>query len=78
LAIKLFYDEENIAMENQEEEIRKSPEGIEHDYNKHQQNPAPSEEAVTEKNDKPAGKTIHWVIPICLIVLFIIYLFVRK
>ena len=65
-------------MENQEEEIRKSPRGIEHDYNEHQEDPAPAEEAVKEKNDKPAGKTIHWVIPICVIILFIIYLIVRK
>ena len=65
-------------MENREEEFRKSPEGVEHDYNKHKHNPAPSEEAVNEKNDKSAGKTIHWVIPICVIILFIIYLIVRE
>ncbi|RKD18671.1 hypothetical protein BCY91_15160 [Pelobium manganitolerans] len=65
-------------MENKEEEFRKSPEGIEHDYNENQQNPAPAEEAVTEKNDQSAGKTIHWIIPVCLVILFIVYLIVRK
>lgn len=65
-------------MENQKEEIRKSPEGIEHDYNKHQENPGPSEEAVNERNDKGAGPAMKWIIPICLVVLFIIYMFVRN
>ena len=65
-------------MENQEEEIRKSPEGIERDYNKHQQNPGPSEEAVKEKNDESAGRTLYWILPACVVILFIIYLFVRK
>ncbi len=65
-------------MENQSEEFRKSPQGIEHDYNKHKENPAPSEEAVTEKNNKGAGQAMKWIIPILLVVLFIVYLFVRK
>ena len=64
-------------MENQEEEFRKSPEGIEHDYDKHQENPAPSEEAVKEKNDEGAGPAMKWIIPICLVILFIVYLIVR-
>lgn len=65
-------------MENREEEIRKSPEGIEHDYNKHKENPGPSEEAVTEKNENGAGQAMKWIIPICIVILFIVYLIVRE
>nr|WP_294901221.1 hypothetical protein [uncultured Pedobacter sp.] len=65
-------------MENQEDENRKSPEGIEHDYNKHQEHPAPSEEAVNEKNENGGGLALKWIIPICVVILFIIYFFVRK
>ena len=65
-------------MENREEEIRKSPEGIEHDYNQHKENPGPSEEAVTEKNENGAGQAMKWIIPICIVILFIVYLIVRE
>lgn len=64
-------------MENREE-IKQSPEGVEHDYNKHKENPAPSEEAVKEKNENGGGLALKWVIPICLIVLIIVYLVMRK
>ncbi|HET8830008.1 MAG TPA: hypothetical protein VFM79_11740 [Pelobium sp.] len=65
-------------MENREEEIRKSPEGIEHDYNKHKENPGPSEEAVTEKNEEGGGLALKWIIPICLVVLLVVYLIMRE
>ena len=65
-------------MENREEEIRKSPEGIEHDYNKHQENPGPSEEAVNEKNENGGGLALKWIIPICLVVLLVVYLIMRE
>ncbi len=65
-------------MDNQKEEIKKSPEGIEHDYNEHQQNPAPSEEAVNEKDENGGGQALKWIIPICVVVLFIVYFFMRK
>ena len=63
-------------MENQEE-FRKSPEGIEHDYNENKRNPGPSEEAVTEKNEHGAGQTLKWIIPVCVVALLIIYFFFR-
>ncbi len=61
-----------------EDEIRKSPEGIEHDYNKNKENPAPSEEAVTEKDENGGGLALKWVIPVCLVILLVVYLFMRK
>lgn len=45
---------------------------IEDNYSENQQNPGPSEEAVTEKDDKPASKTLNWVIIIAVVVLAII------
>ncbi|MBC7655374.1 MAG: hypothetical protein H7098_12990 [Oligoflexus sp.] len=58
---------------------RKSPEGVEEDYNKHKEhNPAPAEQAITEKNDKPAGLNITWILLICVVLLFIVYFFVRN
>ncbi len=58
---------------------RKSPEGVEEDYNKNKENnPAPSKEAITEKNDKSAGLSITWILVICVVILFIVYFFVRN
>ena len=58
---------------------KKSPEGVEEDYNKNKENhPAPSEEAILEKNDKPAGLNITWIIVICVVILFIVYFVVRN
>lgn len=68
-------------MEEQKKEYleRKSPEGVEEDYNKNKEhNPSPAEEAITEKNDKSAGLNITWVLAICVIILFIVYYFVRN
>ncbi len=64
-------------MENREEEIRKSPEGVEHDYNEHKANPAPSEEAVNEKNENGGGLALKWIIPISVVILLIVYLIMR-
>lgn len=63
---------------NKSEIERKSPEGVEQDYSHHQENPAPSEEAVVEKNENGAGLAMKWIIPICLIILLIVYLIVRE
>lgn len=68
-------------MEEQKKDYleRKSPEGVEEDYEKHKEdNPAPGEEAITEKNDKPAGLNITLIMLICVIILFIVYFFVRN
>lgn len=65
-------------MDSHKDEIKKSPEGIEHNYNEHQQNPAPSEEAVKEKNEEGGGQALKWIIPICVVVLFIIYFLIKK
>ncbi|WP_157970347.1 hypothetical protein [Albibacterium indicum] len=45
---------------------------IEENYPENQQNPGPSEEAVTEKDDKPASRTLNWVIIIAVVILAII------
>lgn len=47
-------------------------EKIENDYPHNQQNPGPSKPAVEEKNDRPAGNTIKWVIIVAVIVLLIV------
>lgn len=64
-------------MENTDPTFRENPEGqpkpIEHDYPKHQADPGPSPEAVEEDNDKGAGPTMKWIIPILIIVLAVIY-----
>ena len=58
---------------------KKSPEGVEEDYNKNKEdNPAPSEEAILEKNDKPAGLNITLILIICVVILFIVYFVVRN
>ena len=57
---------------------RKSPEGVEDDYPHHKENPAPPEEAIVEKNENGAGPAMKWIIPICLVILFIVYLIVRE
>lgn len=50
----------------------KDHKNIEHNYSDNQQNPGPSEEAVKEKDDKPASRTLNWVIVIAVVVLAII------
>jgi len=50
-----------------------NPKPIEHDYAKHEQDPGPSPQAVKEENDKGAGPTMKWIIPILIIILAILY-----
>jgi len=45
---------------------------IEDDYANNQVNPGPSEEAVKEKDDKPASNVLNWVTIIAVIILAII------
>lgn len=45
---------------------------IEDNYPENQRNPGPSEEAVKEKDDKPASKTLNWVIIVAVVILAII------
>lgn len=47
---------------------------IEENYPENQHNPGPSKEAVEEKNDKGASRTLNWVTLIVCIVLGLIYL----
>lgn len=49
------------------------PKPTEHDYAKHEQDPGPSPQAVKEENDKGAGPTMKWIIPIIIIILAILY-----
>ncbi len=57
---------------------KKSPGGAEEHYNEHKEHPAPSEEAILEKNNKGAGQALKWIIPLCVVILFIIYFLVRN
>lgn len=45
---------------------------VEDDYTNNQVNPGPSEEAVKEKDDKPASNVLNWVTIIAVIILAII------
>nr|MBC7614116.1 hypothetical protein [Pseudopedobacter sp.] len=63
---------------NKDELERKSPEGVEKDYTHHQENPAPSEEAIVEKNEEGGGQAMKWIIPIALVILFIVYFIYRN
>jgi len=64
-------------MENTDPKHSERPDGnakpVEHDYAKHEQDPGPSPQAVHEENDKGAGPTMKWIIPILVIVLAILY-----
>lgn len=57
---------------------RKSPEGVEEDYNHHKEHPAPSEEAIKEKNEEGAGQAMKWIIPIVIAALFIVYFIIKQ
>jgi len=48
---------------------------VEQDYESHQQNPAPSEEAVKEKDDRGVGKLILWALIIASLALTLVYFF---
>lgn len=66
-------------MESQKNKMKDlSPQPVEHDYNKHKNNPGPSPEAVEEKNENGGGLALKWVIPITIFILLAIwYLFFR-
>jgi hypothetical protein len=68
---------ENIEPQNNKD-VNPDPKPIEHDYDKHKGDPGPSKEAVFEKNDKGAGPTLKWIIPIILVILFILWFVYRK
>lgn len=64
-------------MENTDPRFKENADGnqkpVEHDYAKHENDPGPSPQAVNEENDKGAGPTMKWIIPILIIVMAIIY-----
>lgn len=62
-------------MENNQGNKERPP--IEHDYNANDQNPGPSEEAVTEKDDRSVGTVMKWLIPIFIVVLLIAWFFLK-
>ena len=66
-----------MSLDNQSEESKKSPTGVEHDYEHHKENPSASKEAVFEKNEKGAGQAMKWIIPIVIALLFIVYFFIK-
>lgn len=60
--------------EQQNAEI--TPQAIETDYNKHQENPGPAPEAVFEHDDEGAGQALKWVLPpiiLCLLIFWLIF-----
>lgn len=66
-------------MEDNESKNIHSPQPIEHDYDANKENnPGPSEEAVTEKDENGAGSVLRWIIPILVVALLIVWLFFRK
>ncbi|MFD1631726.1 hypothetical protein [Pseudopedobacter beijingensis] len=66
-------------MENKKQEEldklnkRHTPNPIETDYEANKENPGPSEEAVTQKNDEKAGKLQPKLLPIIIAVLLILW-----
>lgn len=55
-----------------------TPKPIETDYAKHEQDPGPSPQAVNEDNDKGAGQTMKWIIPIIVVIMLILWFLLRK
>ena len=55
-----------------------TPQKIETDYEKHKQNPGPSEEAVEEKDKNGASKVLKWILPVLVITLLVIWLIVKE
>jgi hypothetical protein len=51
---------------------------VETDYEKHQQNPGPSKEAVVEDDKDGASKVLKWILPALVIVLILVWLFVKE
>lgn len=68
-------------MENNDSNLSKneleSKQPVEHDYEAHKENPAPSREAVEVKNDEKAGSTIKWILPAIVIVLIILWMVMK-
>lgn len=64
---------EKEKLENREE-ITNQP--VEQDYEAHKENPGPSLEAVTEKDDSSVGDVMKWLIPVLILLMLIIYFFV--
>jgi hypothetical protein len=61
-----------------EENPQDKPKPIETDYAKHEEDPGPSPQAVNEPDDKGAGQTMKWIIPIIVAILFILWFLLRK
>jgi hypothetical protein len=51
---------------------------VEHDYAHNQSDPGPAPQAVNEDDNKGAGLTMKWAIPIIIAILFLIYFFIFR
>lgn len=51
---------------------------VETNYEKHQNHPAPSKEAVIEEDKNGASKVLKWIIPVLVVLLIIIWLFFKN
>ena len=56
---------------------RKSPEGVEEDYPHHKEHPDAPKEAIIEENSKGGGQVLKWLIPLLVVILLLIYLFMK-
>lgn len=69
---------ENEELSNEELNRTQTPNPIETDYEKNKESPGPAREAVTEKNDEKAGRMMHIILPIIIIVLIIFFWLINK
>ncbi|EDM38172.1 hypothetical protein PBAL39_01117 [Pedobacter sp. BAL39] len=60
------------------EDPNKPSKPIETDYEKHQEDPGPSPEAVNEYDRNGASKVMKWIIPILVVALLIYWLAFRN
>lgn len=67
---------EDINPQHREDPL-KPHKPIETDYNKHQEDPGPSPQAVKEQDKNGAGPVLKWIIPILVVALLIYWLFFR-
>lgn len=71
LSIKKIEIMENLSPNHKEDPNKPAP-PIETDYAKHENNPGPAP-TVNEPDNKGAGQTMKWIIPIIIVILLIIY-----
>ncbi|HXI00194.1 MAG TPA: hypothetical protein VNI52_07975 [Sphingobacteriaceae bacterium] len=51
---------------------------IEKDYEEHKLDPGPSKEAVVEEDKNGASKVLKWILPALVVLLLIVWFFVKE